>query len=183
MEDLIAKVDESKSAAALSITDISTQLSARSKTDGWSTLLYLAEHSQELSEALQENSRAGNATARLKDSNKKILAAIRSVLDQRLALMADEIKKWWLLIRPDELTTFNRIARRGSGNRYLDLTATLTPEPSGDGVVRNALAVLSNSQLNALGLAAFLARCQLLNSPLIGLFMIEGVERSAAVGL
>ncbi|SLE05279.1 RecF/RecN/SMC N-terminal domain-containing protein [Mycobacteroides abscessus subsp. massiliense] len=167
LEDLIAKVDESKSAAALSITDISTQLSARSKTDGWSTLLYLAEHSQELSEALQENSRAGNATARLKDSNKKILAAIRSVLDQRLALMADEIKKWWLLIRPDELTTFNRIARRGSGNRYLDLTATLTPEPSGDGVVRNALAVLSNSQLNAIGLAAFLARCQLLNSPLI----------------
>lgn len=71
LEDLIAKVDESKSAAALSITDISTQLSARSKTDGWSTLLYLAEHSQELSEALQENSRAGNATARLKDSNKR----------------------------------------------------------------------------------------------------------------
>ncbi len=31
----------------------------------------------------------------------------------------------------------------------LDLTASLVPEPAGNGVIRNALAVLSNSQVNA----------------------------------
>lgn len=73
----------------------------------------------------------------------------------------------WALLRPDELTTFDAIIRRGTGRKYLDVTAALRPQSATVGVVRNALAILSNSQLNALGLAAFLARCQLLASPLV----------------
>jgi hypothetical protein len=103
----------------------------------------------------------------LKQAAKQIDAAVQAVLDQRLMRMGDEVSRWWALLRPDELTTFEAIVRRGTGRKYLDVTAALAPQATVAGVVRNALAVLSNSQLNALGLSAFLARCQLLSTPLI----------------
>jgi hypothetical protein len=81
--------------------------------------------------------------------------------------MGEEVGRWWDLLRPDELTVFDSITRKGTGRRYLDVTAALAPQAAAAGVVRNALAVFSNSQLNALGLSAFLARCTLLSTPIV----------------
>ncbi|WP_434080682.1 hypothetical protein [Sanguibacter sp. Z1732] len=142
-------------------------LAARSNTTGWTELLELARAEDALLEALERQRLRDAATSRLKSAQRKITSAAKEVVDQKLELMAAEIRKWWSLMRPDELTAFDRLARRGAGSRYLDLTASLVPEADASGVVRNALAVLSNSQLNALGLATFLARCRQLGSAMI----------------
>ncbi|CQD22757.1 recombination protein F [Mycobacterium lentiflavum] len=160
-------LEKSTVASDACIEDVEPRLSALSATDGWMVLTELSSNTELVWQAIVRQRNADACTTRLKTAQRVIVSAIKKVLDRKLELMADEIRTWWSLMRPDELTVFDRISRRGSGNRYLDLTAALVPEPAGSGVIRNALAVLSNSQVNALGLAAFLARCQLLDCPVI----------------
>lgn len=149
------------------LSDATGRLALQTNTEGWDSLLSLALDPRALWEAFEKERVADAATSRLKAAQRQVDSAVRAVLDRKLLLMADSVRKWWSLMRPDELTAFENISRRGAGNRYLDLTATLVPDESGTGVSRNALAVLSNSQLNALGLATFLARCELLASPAV----------------
>ncbi|MDP7739483.1 ATP-binding protein [Mycobacterium paragordonae] len=160
-------LEKSLAASDTCIEDVEPKLSALSATDGWMVLIELSSNTELVWQAIVRQRNADACTTRLKAAQRVIVSEIKKVLDRKLELMADEIRTWWSLMRPNELTVFDRISRRGSGNRYLDLTASLVPEPAGNGVIRNALAVLSNSQVNALGLAAFLARCQLLDCPVI----------------
>lgn len=138
-----------------------------SSTSGWSSLLELSDNVSTVETVLAAHARFMAATARLKKAKKLIDEAARTALDKRLLAMGDEISKWWDFMRPGELTEFDRITRRGAGNKFLDVTAALSPDATAPGIVRNALAVLSTSQLNALGLAAFLARCQMLGAPFV----------------
>lgn len=149
------------------LDDAGELLAQQTDTEGWDSLLSLARDPYNLWRAFEKKRIADAATSRLKAAQREVESAVRAVLDRKLLLMADSVRKWWSLMRPDELTAFENISRRGAGNRYLDLTATLVPDESGTGVSRNALAVLSNSQLNALGLATFLARSELLASPAV----------------
>lgn len=142
-------------------------LEAGSDTAGWAAVADLAEQPTQVLTALMQHDRRAAATTRLRQAARQIDFGVQTVLDRRLLRMGGEIRRWWALLRPDELTTFDAVVRRGTGRKYLDVTAALAPQRATAGVVRNALAVLSNSQLNALGLSAFLARCQLLSSPLI----------------
>lgn len=158
---------ENASRAETLVAVVRPQLEAGSDTAAWASVAELADHPAEVAAALREHTQRTAATARLKQAAKQIEAAVQAVLDQRLMRMGDEVSRWWALLRPDELTGFEAIVRRGTGRKYLDVTAALAPQAAVAGVVRNALAVLSNSQLNALGLSAFLARCQLLSTPLI----------------
>lgn len=160
-------IKQCAAASTVCIEDVEPRLAALSATDGWATLVELSSKADMLWQAIVRQKLADTCTARLKAAQRVITNAIKKVLDRKLELMAVEIRAWWSMMRPDELTVFDRISRRGTGNRYLDLTASLVPDPASDGVIRNALAVLSNSQVNALGLAAFLARCQILDCPVI----------------
>jgi len=162
-----ALVSQARVDAESVIGEVEPMLAARSSTSGWSELAELARDRESLLAALDRQHAKDVATRRLRSAQRKVTTAAKEVVDQRLEVMADETRRWWSLMRPDELTTFDRLARRGAGNRYLDLTASLVPEIAASGVVRNALAVLSNSQLNALGLATFLARCRLLGSTVV----------------
>jgi hypothetical protein len=153
--------------AELLVEVVRPQVEADSDTAGWATVAELAQRPAEVAAALAEHAVRTAATGQLRRAAKEIDGAVQTVLDRRLLRMGTEVRRWWGLLRPDELTTFNTIVRRGTGRRYLDVTAALAPQPAVAGVVRNALAILSNSQLNALGLSAFLARCQLLATPLI----------------
>lgn len=155
------------SAAEPLLAVVRPQLEAGSDTAGWSSVTELACRPAEVAGALTEHTLRASATGRLRQAAKEIDLAVQTVLDRRLLKMGNEVGRWWGLLRPDELTTFDAIARRGTGRKYLDVTAALAPQPAVAGVVRNALAILSNSQLNALGLSAFLARCRLLSTPLI----------------
>ena len=53
------------------------------------------------------------------------------------------------------------------GARFVNLVAALRPDSLGDPIERDALRVCSDSQLNAPGLSIFLARKELLGSPLL----------------
>ncbi|MCU1675047.1 MAG: hypothetical protein JWN77_3160 [Frankiales bacterium] len=136
-------------------------LEAGSDTAGWAAVAELAEQPAQVLTALMQHDRRSAATTRLRQAARQIDLGVQSVLDRRLLRMGGKIRRWWALLRPDELTTFDVVLRRGTGRKYLDVTATLAPQPATAGVVRNALAVFSNSQLNVLGLSAFLAPCQL----------------------
>lgn len=142
-------------------------LEAATATEGWAAISYLAARPDVVQEALAAESRRVGATRKLRKAIGQIEAAMQAVLDQRLLGMDRQIRRWWDLLRPSELTTFDAITRRGTGQRFLDVKASLATSVPSTGVVRNALAVLSTSQLNALGLSAFLARCQALQSPLV----------------
>ncbi|HTO00107.1 MAG TPA: AAA family ATPase [Microthrixaceae bacterium] len=161
------KRDSASSSSETALGVIEAKLAQQTDTEGWESLLQLAAEPQAIWDAYVGKRSRDAVTARLKSAQRQIDTAVRVVLDRKLRLMADSVRKWWSLMRPGELTAFENIARRGAGNRFLDLTATLVPDEAGAGVSRNALAVLSNSQLNALGLATFLARCELLGSPIV----------------
>lgn len=100
-------------------------------------------------------------TAALKDIEKAKLA----VFNAKFEAMSAEIARWWNLLRPNEPVAFHRAAPRGTGRRLVALEAKLRAD--GHEVVRDALGVLSDSQLNALGVAAFLARAILQKTPLV----------------
>jgi len=142
-------------------------LADTSSTNGWQELLELCPDPGSLAAALTAVEQERRVEARIRSAQRAIVGATKTVIDQRLTAMAAEIRKWWSLLRPGELTTFGDLTRRGAGNKLLDFTAALIPTPEGKGEVRNALAVLSTSQMNALGLATFIARCRRSGSSVI----------------
>lgn len=154
-------------AAETFVEIVGPELDSGTHTAGWATVVDLTGQVHGIAEALVHHQRHSTATDRLRQAAKEISTASRRVLDQRLVSMGEEVGRWWDLLRPDELTVFDSITRKGTGKRYLDVTAALAPQAAATGVVRNALAVFSNSQLNALGLSAFLARCTLLGTPIV----------------
>lgn len=167
LEHLQTHRNLTKASSDALVASVSPGLEQGSDTRGWRSLVELAERPSDILLAVTRYKRHAVSTRRLLQAQRDIDEAVQHVLDNRLLAMGDEVRRWWGLLRPDELVTFDSLTRRGTGRRYLDLTATLQPARTAPGVVRNALAVFSDSQLNALGLAAFLARCHLLSSPLV----------------
>ncbi len=101
-----------------------------------------------------------NVRALVETALEEIDAAGAAVFDARFTELGDEIGRWWRLLRADEATYFDGVRRAGTGRRYVDLKAGLSERADGSqpGAIRDAVAVFSDSQLNCLGLAAFLAR-------------------------
>ena len=114
-----------------------------------------------------KSSERRRALARVKAAEKALQDASVELLDARFAEMSDTIKSWWLTIRPDELVSFMGVQPRAGGARFVNLIAALHAEAGTTPVVRDALGVYSDSQLNALGLSIFLARTELLQSPVV----------------
>jgi hypothetical protein len=86
--------------------------------------------------------------------------ATANVLDEKFDELAGEISRWWQLMRSEEPSFFAGVQRAGTGRRFIDLKAGLATGRVTDDVTqhRDAVAVFSDSQLNCLGLSAFLAR-------------------------
>lgn len=86
--------------------------------------------------------------------------AIGSVQDAKFAELSGAVRKWWDLLRPDEMTFFDAVQRRSArARRMIDLRAGLAlKDDRSDAKFRDAVAVFSQSQLHCLGLAIFLAR-------------------------
>jgi hypothetical protein len=152
--------------AALKVM-VRAELDRVSGTTGWAQVIELAAAPELVLEGMLDHYARSAASKRLERAANEIDAGVQKVLDNRFASMGDEIGKWWETIRPDEGVQFHGIARRGTGRRYLDMKSRLKRDDLGPGIVRDAVSVLSDSQLNALGLSAFLARCVLGSAPLI----------------
>lgn len=86
--------------------------------------------------------------------------AIGTVQDEKFSSLSEAIRVWWERLRPDEVTFFDAVQRRGvRTRRMIDMRAGLSlKDDKSSPKFRDAVAVFSQSQLHCLGLAIFLAR-------------------------
>lgn len=134
---------------------------------GTREVLDLLEHRDELHHEQRIARQREKVRQRVEALGRLIQGAEEALLDERFDNMGSEIDRWWATLRPDELVRFGGVGRRASGRRYVNLTAELAVSDEATPQVRDAVGVFSDSQLNALGLAAFLARQRLLDSPVV----------------
>jgi RecF/RecN/SMC N terminal domain len=149
------------------LAQIRSAAEERQQVGGWSEFVELARDLSPLITAVRSRRAQALVSARLELAIADVEKANMAVYDAKFEGMSSEIAVWWQLLRPDEPAQFDRVARRGSGRRFVSFKALLRPAAGAAGVERDALGVFSDSQLNALGLAAFLARCSLQGSPLL----------------
>ena len=136
------------------------EVDRRAGTQGWQDLIDLCENREALLRWLIERTAYRALQTEVEEAIRDIDRAKAEVLDDKFTELGQEIVRWWNLLRPDEPTSFHGLQRGGTGRRYIDLKARLSNPDAADsqGVLRDAVAVFSDSQLNALGLACFLAR-------------------------
>jgi hypothetical protein len=153
--------------AAPILAQIRGAAAERQQVGGWADLAELARDPSLLVAAARSRRAQAFVSAQLEIAIADVEKATMAVYDTKFEGMSTEIAVWWQLLRPDEPVQFDRVARRGSGRRFVSFKALLRPAVGAAGVERDALGVFSDSQLNALGLAAFLARCSLQGSPVL----------------
>lgn len=147
--------------------ELGAKLQTASVPPGSREVLDLLEHADELSRDLRVERQRRRAQQRVSDAQRDISDAEQRLLDDRFDDMGAEIDRWWATLRPDELVRFGGVGRRASGRKYVNLTAELAISETASPQKRDAVGVFSDSQLNALGLAAFIARQRLLKSPVV----------------
>jgi hypothetical protein len=161
-----ARAASDAAAAALS-TQVVPAVDARAATPGLTELRAVVDRARQLPSELQAEAARAARIGRLQAAEKALETATSRVLDRRFEQMSDAISRWWLTVRPEELVGFGGVQRRAGGRLFVNLTAALRSDLHSTPVERDALGVYSDSQLNALGLATFLARAQLLDLPLL----------------
>jgi DNA repair exonuclease SbcCD ATPase subunit len=161
---LAARVSYLESATK-ALEPLSDAVARASGTSEWLCLLRLAETSDRLVAELRNRDSVSRARSEFLGAREDIQHAKLKVLRDKFSTMSDEIQRWWNLLRPDEPVSFKRAAPRAEGRRYVDMKATLNAD--GRDEERDALGIFSDSQLNALGLAAFLARATLQEAPFV----------------
>lgn len=144
---------------------VSDALNEQLGTSGWDALVRLTEGPARTVKELWHRKAVARAKREFADAHAAIDRAKLAVFREKFAAMSEEILKWWNCLRPDEPVVFERAEPRAGGRRFVDLKAKL----SAGGIVeeRDALGIFSDSQLNALGLAAFLARAILQGVPFV----------------
>lgn len=146
---------------------INKRAEEQSGTKTWSEIVSICKQPDEVLEDIK----AGRALKKVKQRYEKACAkidkAVVDVFNTKFGAMSDEVVAWWKTLRPDELTSFDGVKMRGTGRRWFDLKATLRTAPGSSGVLKDAVSVFSNSQLNALGLSSFLARCSIQKTPFV----------------
>lgn len=147
--------------------ELGEKLQSATLPPGTREVLDLLEHRDELHHEQRIARQREKARQRVEALGRLIQAAEEALLDERFDNMGSEIDRWWATLRPNELVRFGGVGRRASGRRYVNLTAKLAVSDDSPPQVRDAVGVFSDSQLNALGLAAFLARQRLLDSPVV----------------
>ncbi len=158
---------DSDAAAAELQAAVEPVVSTRTAKAGLAELLEATRHADALAAELRRAAARSQAETRLAGAEKALEAAAATVLDARFEQMSDSITRWWLTIRPEELVAFAGVQRRARGATFVNLMASLRTDPTAPAVERHALGVFSDSQLNALGLSTFLARTELLRTPLV----------------
>lgn len=147
--------------------ELGDKLQSATLPSGTREVLDLLEHRNELHHELRTARQRDRVRQRIETLGRCLQAAEEALLDERFDSMGLEIDRWWATLRPNELVRFGGVGRRASGRRYVNLTAELAISDEAAPQVRDAVGVFSDSQLNALGLAAFLARQRLLDSPVV----------------
>jgi ABC-type Mn2+/Zn2+ transport system ATPase subunit len=162
LHDAVALLDAAAAKFLAATADARTQLSqtqaTRSNTAGWDLLVQLVDVLPAIDRENEAQLIADVLTKDCASALREIDVARKSVLDANFATLSTDVERWWSLLRMDEPIRFASLRRRGEGNRFVDLKAMLEAEVGAGGFERDAAGVFSDSQLNALGLAIFLAR-------------------------
>jgi hypothetical protein len=140
---------------ALKVTvDQSTQ------TKGWESLVSIARDPAGLWQAMTVAAAHAIKVKSLEKALTEIDTGNGKVVDQKFSDLSDEVRKWWDLLRPNESTFFDAVARRSvKARRTIDLRVGLSAKDDrSNPKIRDAIAVFSQSQLHCLGLSLFLAR-------------------------
>ncbi|WP_022928257.1 AAA family ATPase [Patulibacter americanus] len=95
-----------------------------------------------------------NVAIRAHAARQALLASASAVVSARHDALGHDVRRWWSMLRPGDPTTPQNVVPRGRESKHIDLLVELSNEAT----VRTAVGVLSDSQLNALGLALALAR-------------------------
>lgn len=162
-----AALDSADRLSKAFLNDIEPLVDSRADIKEWAALLEMSRDISPLVSDLQEFRAEQAVDRRLQAAKREITKAVSVVLNLKVDRMAEEIRRWWRLLRPHDQEAFSDLSPRGKGVRYLDLVAAFANQHDGTVAKRNPLAVFSASQMNALGLASFIARARLIGSPFI----------------
>lgn len=166
IEALLAQRAEFLEQAATVLTPAKHAIDAQAGNSAYRSLVRLARSPETLVDDRRRRATVQRVRSEYEAASRDIDRAKLAVFNAKFEGMSDEIKRWWQLLRPDEPVEFHRAAPRGQGRRAMTLEAMLHGKAD-EYVIRDALGVLSDSQLNALGLSAFLARASLQRTPFI----------------
>lgn len=148
------------------LTPVKERLAEQTGTSAFAALIRIARDPGPLAMAMRRRHAIGVVRGEYEAAKRDIDRAKLAVFSAKFDSMSQEIVRWWALLRPDEPVRFHRAAPRGQGRRAVSLEAILDADGD-ESIVRDALGVLSDSQLNALGLSAFLARASFQRTPLL----------------
>ncbi|MDR6939412.1 AAA family ATPase [Arcanobacterium hippocoleae] len=166
-EKLAAMCAESEGVVSRLRDELGDKLLAVKLPGGTRELLRLGANVDMLWSQLSCEARRTDAKRRLSKVSRTLSSAEKSLIDRRFDQMGAEIERWWSSLRPSELIGFGGVERRASGRRFVNLSATMSPAEGEAPEERSAIGVFSDSQLNALGLSAFLARQVLAGIPIV----------------
>lgn len=147
-------------AAEVSLLDVLPPAVAKeSKTEGWRELLSLREMESQLVSVLTECEARSRVQRELERAVRDLKKGMGEVLDGKISAISGDVERWWNLLRPGESTFFSAVKRRTKATRTIDFKASISAHTDrSDAETRDAVAVLSYSQLQCLGLSLFLAR-------------------------
>ena len=146
-----------KEAALLAV--LPSAVAKESKTEGWQDLLDLRAKAEPLTAVLNECEARYRVQRELDRAVKALKKGMGEVLDEKISSISTDVEHWWNLLRPGEPTFFSAVKRRTKATRTIDFKASISAHADrSNAETRDAVAVLSYSQLQCLGLSLFLAR-------------------------
>lgn len=148
-----------KDAEASLMAVLPSAVAKESKTEGWQDLLDLRAKEKSLTAVLTEWEARSRVQRELERAVKDLKKGMGDVLDEKISTISDDVERWWNLLRPGESTFFSAVKRRTKATRTIDFKASISAHADrSNAETRDAVAVLSYSQLQCLGLSLFLAR-------------------------
>jgi len=140
-------------------TSLQATIDAASHIKGWQDFLDLAKDLGALRETLIDRSARTTISRELSRALAAIQTANEQVLEDKFAVLSEDVQTWWYLLRPDEPTFFAAVKPRPGTRRTIDFKAGLARgDDHSTATIRDVIAIFSQSQLHCLGLSLFLAR-------------------------
>ena len=161
--ELRAELDQTaasyKEAEETLLAVLPSAVAKESQTEGWQDLIDLRAKLGALDSALTEWEARCRVQRELERAVKALKEGMGEVLDEKISSISDDVELWWNLLRPGEPTFFSAVKRRTKAARTIDFKASISAHADrSNAETRDAVAVLSYSQLQCLGLSLFLAR-------------------------
>ncbi|MCB9609869.1 MAG: AAA family ATPase [Polyangiaceae bacterium] len=156
---VVQAAEQYKAAEAALMAVLPSAVAKESKTEGWQELLDLRAKEASLAAVLREWEARIRVERELERAVKELKTGMGEVLDEKISAISDDVERWWNRLRPGEPTFFSAVKRRTKATRTIDFKASISAHADrSHAETRDAVAVLSYSQLQCLGLSLFLAR-------------------------